>query len=244
MTGFLNSLPDDFKDILKSIRVLKFSDPELEFNCRHVVYDLRDIFVTKEEGSPLSEALQKVNPLGYSFGKLVEYLDSTDFYTAPASTIYHGSYRSGLALHSLKMLRRVFLLSSSMLPEIFNVESGWLVYWAAACLGHDFCKIGLYEVSSRNVKNDVTGQWEKVPYYKAKDDYVSLGHGVESLSIIENYMGKLPVELRMAVVWHMGAYGETKESGRLTELRHAIEKYPEVLIWQTADMLATTLDNA
>ena len=35
--------------------------------------------------------------------KLLEFLEKTDFYTAPASTRFHGAYEGGLLEHSLKV---------------------------------------------------------------------------------------------------------------------------------------------
>lgn len=36
--------------------------------------------------------------------KLLEWLKSTDFFTAPASTRFHGAYPGGLVKHSLNVL--------------------------------------------------------------------------------------------------------------------------------------------
>ena len=35
--------------------------------------------------------------------KLLEYLETTDFFTAPASTAFHGAHERGLVLHSLSV---------------------------------------------------------------------------------------------------------------------------------------------
>ena len=45
-----------------------------------------------------------------------------------------------------------------------NAES-----YAICALLHDLCKANFYKVSTRNVKNDATGQWEKVPFYQVAD---------------------------------------------------------------------------
>ena len=36
--------------------------------------------------------------------KLLAWLEKTDFFTAPASTRYHGAYEGGLAEHSIHVL--------------------------------------------------------------------------------------------------------------------------------------------
>ena len=45
----------------------------------------------------------------------------------------------------------------------------------------------LYKVGTRNVKNDVTGQWEKVPFYQVADQ-LPYGHGEKSVYLIEHFM--------------------------------------------------------
>ena len=41
--------------------------------------------------------------------------------------------------------------------------------FAICALLHDLCKANYYKRGTRNVKNDVTGQWEKVPSYSVED---------------------------------------------------------------------------
>ena len=45
--------------------------------------------------------LQSTNREGMD--KLLEFLEKSDFYTAPASTRYHGNYEGGLLEHSMKV---------------------------------------------------------------------------------------------------------------------------------------------
>ncbi len=105
--------------------------------------------------------------------KLLEWLDSegSDFFTAPASTRYHGAYEGGLCEHSL----HVYDCLCSYLERERVKEQYGLEYTeesiAIASLLHDLCKINLYRVSYRNAKNE-QGVWEKsallrVPRYAA-----------------------------------------------------------------------------
>jgi len=41
--------------------------------------------------------------------------------------------------------------------------------YAICALLHDLCKANYYKKGTRNVKNDATGQWEKVPSYSVED---------------------------------------------------------------------------
>ncbi len=41
--------------------------------------------------------------------------------------------------------------------------------FAICALLHDLCKANYYKPGTRNVKNEATGQWEKVPSYSVED---------------------------------------------------------------------------
>lgn len=87
--------------------------------------------------------------------RLIEWLDTTDFFTAPASTKFHGAYEEGLVEHSLNVLTE---LRTSKNAVQFTDESIIKV-----ALLHDICKANFYTVDYRNAKID--GQWERVPFY-------------------------------------------------------------------------------
>lgn len=136
--------------------------------------------------------------------KLMEWLDTTDFYIAPASTKYHGSRDGGLVEHSLDVYDAIqneadFLCEQSEMI-LFNEES-----LAIVSLFHDLCKVNRYQKGTRNVKNEKTGQWDKVACYNYVTDRTSLGHGAESCFYITQHMQLTRAEWE-AIYWHMGAY--------------------------------------
>ena len=47
------------------------------------------------------EILRKVNREGIE--ELINFLEKSDFFTAPASTRFHGNHEGGLAEHSIKV---------------------------------------------------------------------------------------------------------------------------------------------
>ena len=49
--------------------------------------------------------------------KLIDFLEKTDFFTAPASTRFHSSYEGGLLQHSLNVYD---CLASEPRPEMFR----------------------------------------------------------------------------------------------------------------------------
>ena len=56
------------------------------------------------------------------------------------------------------------------------------------------------------MKNEATGQWEKVPSYSVEDMF-PYGHGEKSVFLIERFM-KLKVEEAVAIRWHMGGFDD------------------------------------
>ena len=112
--------------------------------------------------------------------ELLEWLQKTDFFTAPASTKFHGACEQGLVMHSISVFKT--LVEKHFDPETDNMES-----FAICALLHDLCKAEFYKVSTRNVKNDETGKWEKVPYYAVEDKF-PFGHGEKSVFLIERFI--------------------------------------------------------
>jgi hypothetical protein len=162
---------------------------------------------------------------------LLDYLErDTDFYTAPASTRYHGAEPCGLVRHSLLVYANGIDLAPVLLTDGADA-----FYLTAACLFHDLCKVNMYESKLRNVKDDKTGEWKKEAFYMVRQDYISFGHGIESLLRIGKFIS-LPDSWKHAVRWHMGAYDMSPMDK--FALEKALAKYKEVLFLQTADMRA------
>ena len=167
--------------------------------------------------------------------KLLNYLlsEGSDFFTAPASTRYHGAYEGGLCEHSL----HVYDCLKDYLERTRVKDEFGLNYpdesIAIAALLHDICKVNLYRVSYRNAKNE-QGVWEKVPYYTVEDT-IPYGHGEKSVMMITEYI-KLTPEEKYCIRWHMG-FTEPKEL--YNTLGQAFKKFPLALLLHEADLEAT-----
>lgn len=156
---------------------------------------------------------------------LLNYILATDFFTAPASTKYHGSYLGGLAEHSLNVFNRI--RGRGQYPsETLAIVS----------LLHDICKTNFYVVDYRNVKQP-NGSWAKEPYYTINDKLPIGNHGDKSVFIIQRFM-ELTAEEIAAIRYHMGAFQE----GDIRNISNVFEKYPLALMLHIADMEATYLD--
>jgi len=133
--------------------------------------------------------------------RVIKYLESSDFFEAPASTRYHGNYKGGLAEHSLNVYE---IFKKKNAEYDFGLSDDTVKITA---LLHDICKTNFYTVSSRNMKKD--GKWIKVPYY-AVDDQVPFGHGEKSVILLQQFI-RLSKEEVIIIRWHMGGY-EPKEN--------------------------------
>ena len=162
--------------------------------------------------------------------RLLSWLETTDFFTAPASTRYHGACECGLVMHSLNVYDAMM---QHFYTEGENAES-----YAICALLHDLCKANYYKLGTRNVKNEATGQWEKAPFYSV-DDLFPYGHGEKSVFLIERFM-KLKVEEAVAIRWHMGGFDDAARGGCFA-ISEAYDKYPLAVKLHIADLQATYL---
>lgn len=148
---------------------------------------------------------------------LINYLQKdSDFFTAPASTRYHGSYKGGLAVHSLNVYYEL-----KYLAEYYQIEIPEDTIIIVGLL-HDLCKVNTYEQKLVNVPPDKsgTGKWEKMPKY-VKNEKCRMGHGSKSVALIQQHI-KLTEQEMQAIYWHMGAFdlGNYNTVSNLSEVYH------------------------
>lgn len=205
-----------------------------------------------EDAKRLFYAFYKDNVKRSGADELLEWLETTDFFEAPASTKYHLSKPGGLCEHSVNVYKR--------LCKIIDVEyidkecpySEDTIALVALC--HDLCKVNFYKPGWRNQKNydqekvaaapkrdikhDSAGDffWETVPTYEVDEDFI-FGHGEKSVYLIQKFTW-LTDEEAQAIRYHMGAFqeGEAKSYG------NACERNPLVFFLHMADSAATFLD--
>ena len=167
---------------------------------------------------------------------LLNYLESSDFFTSPASSKFHSNFEGGLCEHSIKAYKRFIKNLQNEYgdnwQDILSLESATIIR-----LLHDVCKIDFYKVDFRNVKVD--GQWIQKPYFSVVDG-LPYGHGEKSVYIISGFM-KLTREEAMAINCHMGAMDDRVKGGSYS-LGPAYYTFPTSLIFHLSDMQATFLD--
>jgi len=169
---------------------------------------------------------------------LIQFLASTDFFTAPASANGHNAYEGGLVEHSL----RVYLILKSI-QEIkiheYQIPEESLILCP---LLHDICKANFYVKGWRNVQdhNPATCNekgWSLVPMWKIVDQ-CPLGHGEKSVILSMNFIKLTPHE-QMAIRWHMGGFDDAARqyAGGLA-LTGASSRYPLITLLHAADLLS------
>ncbi len=160
--------------------------------------------------------------------ELLNWILKTDFFTAPASTRYHYACEGGLCAHSLSVYH-------TLMEKHFDAENDDIESFTISSLLHDLCKAMFYKESTRNVKNEETGKWEKVPYFTIEDQF-PYGHGEKSVFLIERKM-RLRLEEAMAIRWHMGGF----EEGGGFAISQAYDKYPLAVKLHLSDLESTYL---
>jgi len=164
------------------------------------------------------EELRSVRRAGMR--SLIQFLESSDFFTAPASRAYHEARPGGLARHSWNVY-------TILKEKVKRYEVNILPDSVVVCgLLHDVCKIGIYKKEGGR--------------YVIRDE-MPLGHGEKSVFILQRFI-KLTEEEMAAIRWHMGAF----EAGLMIKshpaafaFQEALQKYPLVVLLHTADLEAT-----
>ena len=149
-----------------------------------------------------------------------KWLENSEFFTAPASTKYHGSYEGGLFDHSFMVME--------VLVDLTRRNN---LKWERDCspfvvgLLHDMCKIDQYI--------------RKEDGYEYDTETLLKGHGDKSVMLIAEHM-QLTEEEVMCIRYHMGAFTDKEEWRDYTR---AVNRFPNVLWTHQADMIASHIHN-
>lgn len=161
------------------------------------------------------------NFIGYKGYIGTSTLDQLGFFTAPASTKYHGAYEGGLFDHSFITAKALVELTERLGLEWERPESPYIVG-----IFHDLCKCDNY----------VSHAFDKT--YSYNPNIIIPGHGDKSVIMLQRYVDLTDEEIA-CIRWHMGAY--ERDPKMWEYYGRAIEKYPNVLYTHTADMIASKI---
>ena len=148
---------------------------------------------------------------------VLDCLIDRGFFTAPASTKYHGAYEGGLFDHSLAVAKALVEQTERNMLKWKDPRSPYIVGML-----RDLCKIDCY------IKHE-DGTYEHTT------DTSLVGHGDKSVMLLSTLM-QLTEEEMLCIRYHMGAFTDKEEWKYYSG---AVEKYPNVLWTHTADMIAS-----
>ena len=163
-----------------------------------------------------------VNRIGID--ELLEWIEESDYFKAPASTKFHGNYEGGLLKHCLKVHD---IFDSILLRNKVKINRESVIICA---LFHDLCKVNTY--FPKFLKN---GSRAKTPYETI--DSIPLGHGAKSVWRVQQFM-RLSTEEAMIIRWHMNIF----DRNYLQYQSKIQQTHPITTLFFCADYIATTLE--
>lgn len=192
---------------------------------------------TKEEILKLLDATDREG-----IDEVMDWMNQSDFFVAPASTNFHGNYEGGLAEHSLNVYTAAMRLCATAvslnpsLEERLPQDS-----IAIATLLHDICKADVYKETKKKRQNRF-GTWEEYDTYTVDYTNFPLGHGEKSVIILLRLGLSMSDDEIAAIRWHMTAWDLPFQSGEAKgNMNAAKDKYPLVSLVQLADGFASSL---
>lgn len=147
---------------------------------------------------------------------MLDWLVQEGFFTAPASTRYHGDHPGGLAEHSIAVTNCLLTMTEREGIPWGRDESPYLVG-----MFHDLCKIDYYA--------------KVLDGYAHREDCLLRGHGDKSVMLLSQFTSLTEEEI-LCIRYHMGAFTDPKY---WNDYGRAVEAYPTVLWTHTADMMAS-----
>ena len=144
-----------------------------------------------------------------------EVLNAEGFFTAPASTKYHGSYEGGLFDHSLAVAESLVEFTEKNNLSWTNERSPYIIG-----MFHDLCKTDSYFHNGEE--------------YEHSSKTLLKGHGDKSIMMLSTMM-QLTMEEVVCIRYHMGSYN----TDEWDQYDKAIKSFPNVLWTHHADMYAS-----
>lgn len=153
-----------------------------------------------------SEQIKKIRASTLSFinkyasnrkAQIIEVLKEygNQFFNAPASCKYHEPHEGGLALHTLKVLKWIFIIDEALK---FNIDKESLLITA---LFHDLGKIG-DGINPRYTKNTDAWQLKRGLHYSYNDEGDKSTHSQQSLLMLQRTNLILKDEEWRAILGH------------------------------------------
>ncbi len=195
------------------------------------------------------ELLRSIKRTGVNVEGLIQYLENSDFFTAPASTTYHNSCKGGLCDHCLNVYDNISMLYKNMISQ--NITDDVNDTLIIVALLHDVSKINTYRETYRNKKvysdtgskSDNGGKfdWVSVPGYETRpvEERFILGNHEQNAEYIARCFIPLTQEESSAILHHMGGMAWDSAKDNIGEV---FGRYTIALLLYLADMLSTYIN--
>lgn len=160
--------------------------------------------------------------------EFLSYLESINYFEAPATAQYAGAYAGGLCEYALKLAHELGVLCTAYFPGKYTAEDVLKV-----ALLKDIYRSCMYIPYKKNVKNEETGQWETALAYKTTDDRPVFGDlGFSSFMILRNYVNFTDEQLE-AIIHSTGLNSYS------VDIHEILKKYKLVALTRMADSVVT-----
>lgn len=189
--------------------------------------------------------LRAIKREGARIEELISKLENSDFFTAPASTRYHASYKGGLCQHCLNVYNNLMMLNES---KNIGVDNDSIII---VSLLHDLSKMNFFEISYRNkkqyseygTKRDAGGNYDWVTeqsysVISEENRFIYGNHETTSEFMVRTFI-PLTVEESVAILHHHGGTGWDSNPDNTPQV---FNRYTLPVLLHCADLIATYED--
>lgn len=170
--------------------------------------------------------LNLLSSIGVDLTKITVYLDKVKYFEKPATTQYAYAYAGGLCEQALKLSHELGILCEAYYPGRYTEEDILNV-----ALFKELYRAEMYELYSKNVKNEVTGQWETILAYRTAEQRSVYGDlGFSSYMIAKEYTSFTTEQIE-AIVHSTGLNNYS------VDIHQVLKTYPLVILTRMADMI-------
>jgi len=203
------------------------------------VNEVLNTMLQTEKKTLFENLLRSTNREGIE--NVIQFLNNTDFYTAPSSASYHSNYQGGLLDHSLLVYTCAMKLKNvyvDLKPELASrLDDNSIIL---STLLHDICKTCFYKEKTK-WKKDENDQWTSYIGYEI-DDTFPIGHGEKSVIMLLRLDLNLTPEEMIAIRFHMGSWdGALLTNDVKYSYQAAMNTCPLLPLVQTADNTSSLL---
>ena len=188
--------------------------------------------------------LRTIKREGARIEELISKLENSDFFTAPASTKYHASYKGGLCQHCLNVYNNLMMLNSN---KNIGIDDDSIVI---VSLLHDLSKMNFFEISYRNkkqyseygTKRDAGGNYDWVTEQSysvipEENRFIYGNHETTSEFMVRTFI-PLTLEESVAILHHHGGVGNDSQPCA----SNVFGRYTLPVLLHCADLIATYED--